>query len=252
MRLTLRTLLAWLDGLLSAEDQQVLADKVAASPVAPTLVRRIQDVVENAALAAPRIDARGLADDTNSVAEYLDNCLPADRLEAFERICIESDVHLAEVASCHGVLAEMSREAEAAAPIDATTCKRLLAAVRPRPRRVAAIGGGHECCRRAPDVRRADGRACPAAFKADGTSAAGAAGSLDLGGSRDRVARRPGDRVRPLAHDRKPTASCGGERAGVGAAGSSRCSRSSRRRATRRAGARAASAGRAGGPAGRR
>jgi len=130
MRLTLRTLLAWLDGLLSAEDQQVLADKVAASPVAPTLVRRIQDVVENAALAAPRIDARGLADDTNSVAEYLDNCLPADRLEAFERICIESDVHLAEVASCHGVLAEMSREAEAAAPIDATTCKRLLAAVR--------------------------------------------------------------------------------------------------------------------------
>ena len=130
MRLTLRTLLAWLDGLLSAEDQQVLADKVAASPVAPTLVRRIQDVVENAALAAPRIDARGLADDTNSVAEYLDNCLPADRLEAFERICIESDVHLAEVASCHGVLAEMSREAEATAPIDATTCKRLLAAVR--------------------------------------------------------------------------------------------------------------------------
>lgn len=130
MRLTLRTLLAWLDGLLSAEDQQTLAEKVSASPVAPTLVRRIQDVVENAAIAAPRVDGRGLADDPNSVAEYLDNCLPAEKLEAFERICIESDMHLAEVASCHGVLAEMSRDAEAMAPIDATTGRRLLAAVR--------------------------------------------------------------------------------------------------------------------------
>ncbi|MFN9369623.1 MAG: hypothetical protein ACK6CT_12810 [Planctomycetia bacterium] len=129
MRLTLRTLLAWLDSLLSPQDQQALADKVAASPVAPTLVRRIQDVVENAALGALRIDARGLADDANSVAEYLDNCLPAGRLEEFERICIESDVHLAEVAACHGVLAEMSRDPAAVDAIDAATRTRLLAAI---------------------------------------------------------------------------------------------------------------------------
>lgn len=130
MRLTLRTLLAWLDSLLPPQEQQALAEKVAASPVAPTLVRRIQDVVENAGVGAPRIDARGLADDANSVAEYLDNCLPAERLADFERICIESDIHLAEVAACHGVLAEMSREPGVVAPLDVAARKRLLSAIR--------------------------------------------------------------------------------------------------------------------------
>lgn len=130
MRLTLRTLLAWLDSLLSPLDHQELAEKIAASPVAPKLVRRIQDAVENPGLGVPRIDARGLADDANSVAEYLDNCLAADRLEEFERICIESDMHLAEVASCHGMLAEMSRDPGAAAPLDDAARTRLLAAVR--------------------------------------------------------------------------------------------------------------------------
>lgn len=130
MRLTLRTLLAWLDSLLPPEEQQALAEKVAASPLAPKLVRRIQDVVENAGLGVPRVDARGLTDDANSVAEYLDNCLAADRLEEFERICIESDMHLGEVASCHGVLAEMSRDPAAVAPLDAAARKRLLVAVR--------------------------------------------------------------------------------------------------------------------------
>lgn len=130
MRLTLRTLLAWLDSLLPPPDQQALAEKVAASPMAPSLVRRIQDVVETPGLGAPRIDARGLADDANSVAEYLDNCLAAEQLEGFERICIESDMHLAEVASCHGILAEMSRDDGAVAPIDAAMRNRLLAAIR--------------------------------------------------------------------------------------------------------------------------
>ena len=124
MRLTLRTLLAWLDSLLPPEEQQALAEKVAASPLAPKLVRRIQDVVENAGLGVPRVDARGLTDDANSVAEYLDNCLAADRLEEFERICIESDMHLGEVASCHGVLAEMSRDPAAVAPLDGAIRRR--------------------------------------------------------------------------------------------------------------------------------
>src|SRR6185295_6888529 len=39
-----------------------------------------------------------------SVAEYLDNVMPPDAVGDFERICLESDVHLAEAAACHHVL----------------------------------------------------------------------------------------------------------------------------------------------------
>lgn len=130
MRLTLRTLLAWLDAVLPAEEQHALGDKVAASQVAPQLIARIRDAVEQPALGAPRPEGRGLADDANSVAEYLDNTLPADRLETFERICIESDVHLAEVAACHGMLAECARDPLAAGPVDAVVRQRLLAVIR--------------------------------------------------------------------------------------------------------------------------
>ena len=130
MRLTLRTLLAWLDTVLPPAEQRTLGEKVAASPIAPQLIARIRDVVERPMLAAPRPDGRGIADDANSVAEYLDNTLPADRLETLERICIESDVHLAEVAACHGMLAEIARDPEAAAPLDPVDRRRLLEAIR--------------------------------------------------------------------------------------------------------------------------
>jgi hypothetical protein len=139
MRLTLRTLLAWLDTVLPPPDQKHLAEKVAASPVAPQLIARIRDVVERPVLAAPRPEGRGLADDANSVAEYLDNTLPSDQLAAFERVCIESDVHLAEVAACHGILAEIARDPLAVGPLDAASRRRLLGAIQQQVQEQAGV-----------------------------------------------------------------------------------------------------------------
>jgi len=110
MRLTLRTLLAWLDGVLPEDEQQQLGAKVSSSAVATHLVERIRTAVGRTTIGAPRPDGRGLTEDPNSVAEYLDNTLSAEQLEAFERICIESELHLAEVAACHGLLAEVARD----------------------------------------------------------------------------------------------------------------------------------------------
>jgi len=119
MRLTLRTLLAWLDGVLTPEEQRQLGERVAGSTVATHMADRIRTAVGRTMIGAPRVDAKGIADDVNSVAEYLDNALASEQLEPFERICIESEVHLAEVASCHGMLAEVSRSGAAADTLSA-------------------------------------------------------------------------------------------------------------------------------------
>src|SRR5205823_12679115 len=42
--------------------------------------------------------------DANAIADYLDNTLDADQLADIEQICLASDVHLAEMASCHQIL----------------------------------------------------------------------------------------------------------------------------------------------------
>jgi len=133
MRLTLRTLLAWLDNVLPADEQQQLGEKVTASPVAQQLVDRIRLVVERPQVSAPRPAGRGLAADANSVAEYLDNTLEPDRLEPLERICLESDVHLAEVAACHTLLAELAEDPSIVAPLDQAGRSRLFAALRHLP-----------------------------------------------------------------------------------------------------------------------
>ena len=137
MRLTLRTLLAWRDAVLPPDEQKTLGEKVAASPVAGPLIARLREVVQRPLLAAPRLDGRGLADDANSVAEYLDNALAADKLEPFERVCIESDVHLAEVSACHGLLAELAHEPTTAAALAAGDRRHLLALIRERAPDVA-------------------------------------------------------------------------------------------------------------------
>jgi hypothetical protein len=128
MRLTLRTLLAYLDGILPAAAQEDLAAQVATTPIAENLVKRIRRTVSRPGVPAPRPLARGLADDANSVAEYLDNTLPAERLAEFEKICLESDMHLAEVAACHGILAEAAGDPAVIRALDDEARDRLVRA----------------------------------------------------------------------------------------------------------------------------
>src|SRR5262249_62338812 len=104
MRLTLRTLLAYLDDVLDPADKEELGKKIESSDFANDLIHRTKDTMRRLRLSAPQVVGTGMGLDPNTVAEYLDNTLPPDAVADFERICLESDVHLAEVASAHHVL----------------------------------------------------------------------------------------------------------------------------------------------------
>lgn len=127
MRLTLRTLLAWRDRTLPAAQSQHLEAKVAGSSAAHMLSGRIDRVIADHGLAAPRFAA---AADPNAAAEYLDNVLSTAALDGFERSCLQSDELLAEVAACHRILAEVSLDPAVLPPLGPADHKALLEAVR--------------------------------------------------------------------------------------------------------------------------
>src|SRR5262249_26853405 len=103
MRLTLRTLLAYLDDTLQAGEIKEIGVKVAESDAAQELIARIKAVTRRRRLTAPPTTGPGGLD-PNRVAEYLDNELDAEELAELEKLALESDVHLAEIAACHQIL----------------------------------------------------------------------------------------------------------------------------------------------------
>lgn len=100
-------MLAYIDEILDPATAQEMRQRIEASDRAEELMNRIRECREPRSRPdAPAIDAQGIATDANSIAEYLDNTLPAEQVPDFERVCLDSDGHLAEVAACHQLLAQ--------------------------------------------------------------------------------------------------------------------------------------------------
>lgn len=105
MRLTLRTLLAYLDDTLAAEQTRVIGEKVAESELAQELIEKLRKVTRKRRLAPPTATGEDPTSDPNTIAEYLDNTLEPEHVEEVEQTALNSDALLAEVAACHQILA---------------------------------------------------------------------------------------------------------------------------------------------------
>ena len=110
MRLTLRTLLAYLDDRLTSANARELGQKLAASPLATELANRIKEVVRRRRLADDV--ARQKTIDANLIAEYLDDQLTPELVALIEREILASDHSLAEVAATHQILGLLSDPVE--------------------------------------------------------------------------------------------------------------------------------------------
>lgn len=101
LRLTLRTLLAYLDDTLEPAQAKLIGQKVAESEQARELMERIKQVTRRRRITTPPPSSKM---DPNTIAEYLDNEVSPEQAAEVEQIALASDVHLAEVAACHQIL----------------------------------------------------------------------------------------------------------------------------------------------------
>jgi hypothetical protein len=104
IRLTLRTLLAYLDDTLPPEEARELGEKIAVSPQALELAERLKKLMRKRSISTPPSGPDGGPSDPNIVAAYLSDALPPEIVAEFEKAVSDSDPHLAELAACHQIL----------------------------------------------------------------------------------------------------------------------------------------------------
>lgn len=107
-RLTLRTLLAYLDDTLEPTETRSIGEKVQESQTAQEMIKRIKILVRRRRLTTPPFTGPDARFDANTVAEYLDNVLDTKVVSEIEELCREenpaADLYLAEIASSHQIL----------------------------------------------------------------------------------------------------------------------------------------------------
>lgn len=144
MRLTLRTLLAYLDDTLDPAATKTIGEKVAESELAQELIDKIKKVTRRRGLKAPSI--AGSDDDPttdpNTVAEFLDNSLQGDQLTEVETAALASDAYLAEIAACHQILTLVLGEPAKVPPTAHQRMYRLVKGRESIPYRKPAISRG--------------------------------------------------------------------------------------------------------------
>ncbi|WP_436715224.1 hypothetical protein U8335_21600 [Roseiconus lacunae] len=104
MRLTLRTLLAYLDDTLEPQDREVLRDKLERSGQATQLVKAIKICITNPSLSAPAPDSVHPIEDANMMSDYLDSTLSPEQVAELEKACLDSLPSLGEAGACHQIL----------------------------------------------------------------------------------------------------------------------------------------------------
>ena len=110
MRLTLRTLLAWLDDTLPATEVRDIGKQVAESPYRTGAGRSHPSCDSPAAAHGTRQDGAGRAPIPTWWPGYVDNDLEPDQVAEYEKKCLTSDVNLAEAASVHQILSLLGQK----------------------------------------------------------------------------------------------------------------------------------------------
>lgn len=104
MKLTLRTLLAYLDDVLEPAEAREISQKISQSKEAAALMNQIRESIRRRRIGVPELAGPGSGPDPNVVSEYLENVLLPNQVVEYEQLCRSSDIHLAEVAACHKIL----------------------------------------------------------------------------------------------------------------------------------------------------
>lgn len=145
MRLTLRTLLAWLDDTLPSIQVREIGRQVSESAYAQELVERIHRVTRQRRLTIPGTSGPE-GTDPNIVASYVDNDLDAEQVGEYEKKCLSSDVNLAEAACVHQILSLLGQKVHV--PVEAKA--RMYQLVKGRESTPVARGDGVKPAVRAP------------------------------------------------------------------------------------------------------